>query len=186
MCQLKHMLLQYYMLLSLPPLKNNVIEDVAKMIRSNGIDLVWGMTSLEMMLTGAWQRHTKLWIARWQTGKLGNNPFRHQWYHNRVRVMGNVFKTNKKKYTLTYHTKELWDSLPQEVMKVRIINRLKMQSDKLMEKRPTRGYKIQQCGYSKILLAQTGRCWVAHQKDCLYLLCFATLSIPYSLLTVGS
>lgn len=69
-----------------------------------------------------------------------------------------MFKTNKKKYTLTYHKKELWDSLPQEVMKVRIINRLKKQSDKLMEKRPAKGYKIQQCGYSKILLAWTGRC----------------------------
>lgn len=92
--------------------------------------------------------------------------------------MENVFKTNKKKYTLTYHTKELWDSLPQEVMKVRIINRLKMQSDKLMEKRPARGYKIQQCGYSKILLAQTGRCWVRTSEGLFVLALFCHSKHP--------
>lgn len=79
-------------------------------------------------------------------------------YQNRARVMGNVFKTNKKKYAFTYHTHELWDSLPQEMIKVGSISRLKKQFDKLMEKRSTKGYLTPQCGYRKIPLAQTGRC----------------------------
>lgn len=39
-------------------------------------------------------------------------------YHNTLRVMMNALKTIKKKYAFTYHTHELWDSLPQDVKKV--------------------------------------------------------------------
>ena len=72
--------------------------------------------------------------------------------------MGKVFKTNKKKYAFTYHTHELWDLLPQDRTKVKSIRRLKKLFDKLMEKRSTKGCLTQQFGYSKIPLAQTGRC----------------------------
>lgn len=91
-------------------------------------------------------------------------------YHNRVRVVGNAFKINKKKYAFTYHTHELWDSLPQEMMKVRSISRLKKQFDKLIEERFTEGYLTQQCGYGKIPLAQTGRCWVRTSEEGLFVL----------------
>lgn len=91
-------------------------------------------------------------------------------YRNWVRVVGNVFKTNKKKYAFTYHTHELWGPLPQEMMKVRSISRHKNQFDKLMEKRFTKGYLTQQRGYSKIPLAQTGRCWVRTSEEGLFVL----------------
>lgn len=60
-------------------------------------------------------------------------------YHNRVRVMGNVFETNKKKYMFTYDKHELWESLAREMMKVRSVSGLKKQFDKIMEKRSAKG-----------------------------------------------
>ncbi|CAM4413494.1 unnamed protein product, partial [Caretta caretta] len=59
---------------------------------------------------------------------------------HQMKLMGSSFKTNKRKFFFTQCTVNLWNSLPEEVVKARTTTGFKRELDKFMEVKSINGY----------------------------------------------